>query len=94
MLIIKSDGLCLKHFNDQVVVFDPNSGQTHCLDISACEIFNQISTKKPKSLLKLKQYFIDSCQEHEKAMLDNYIQDMINSFLQLKLVRVFQYKKS
>lgn len=79
--------LSLKHFEEQVIVFDPNSGQTHCLDISVWEIFSQISTKEPSSLLKLKQYFTDDCPEDEKAMLDGYIQDMINSLLQLKLIR-------
>lgn len=83
-----ANDLSLKHFDDQVIVFDPNSGQTHCLDISVCEIFDQVSTKKPSSLLKLKKHFIMDCPEDEKAMLGGYIQDMIDSLIQLKLIRV------
>lgn len=87
MRIIKVSNLLAKHFNEQVIVFDPNTGQTHCLDSNINEILNHLSTNKPSLLSQLKQFFIQDCSDDEKTMLNDYIQDMIDNLLQLKLIR-------
>ncbi|WP_114327591.1 hypothetical protein [Candidatus Colwellia aromaticivorans] len=89
MRIIKTCNLVTKDFSEQVIVFDPNTGQTHCLDSNVNEILNQLTVDIPKPLSQLKQFFIQDCLDDEKTMLKDYIQDMIDNLLQLKLIRVY-----
>jgi hypothetical protein len=86
MKIVKVSNLIIKDFKNEIIVFDPNTCQTHCLDSSINEIFQQLSCSKPTSLSQLKKIFMLSCQANEKSMLNDYIQDMIDSLLQLKLI--------
>ncbi len=86
MHITKVNNLRIKNFNDQVIVFDPNTGQTHCLDSNVNEILNYLPTDKPCQSSQLKQFFMQDCLNDEKAMLNDYIQDMIDSLLKLKLI--------
>lgn len=86
MYIVKASNLLTKHFNEQVIVFDPNTGQTHCLDSNINDILEQLATDKASSLSQLKQFFMQDCLADEKTMLNNYIQDMIDNLLQLKLI--------
>ncbi len=88
MLLIKSSNLLHEYFSEQVIVFDPNTGQTHCLDNNVIEILGQMSTNKSNSLAQLKQFFTQECSNDEKTRINDYIQDMINNLLQLKLIRV------
>ncbi len=89
MLVIKANNLLTKYFNEQVIVFDPNTGQTHCLDSNISDILKQLATDKPSSLLQVKQFFMLDCLDDEKTMLNDYIQDMIDSLLQLKLIHAY-----
>ncbi len=89
MKIVKANNLLTKHFNEQVIVFDPNTGQTHCLDSNVNEILNQLLVDKPSPLSQLKQFFMLDCLDDEKTMLNDYIQDMIDNLLQLKLIRAY-----
>ena len=86
MLLVKTSKLLIKKFDEQLIIFDSNTGQTHCLDSNVNEIFQQLSCNKPTPLSKLKSYFILSCKDDEKAMLNDYIQDMIDNLLKLKLI--------
>lgn len=86
MLLVKSSSLLLKEFSEQVIVFNPNNGQTHCLDSNVIEILNQLPTNKPNSLSQLQQFFMQDCLDNEKNMLNDYIQDMIDNLLHLKLI--------
>jgi len=89
MLLIKSTNLLYKKFSEQVIVFDPNTGQTHCLDSNVSEILNLLFVDKPSPLSQLKQFFMLDCHDDEKTMLNDYIQDMIDNLLQLKLIRAY-----
>lgn len=86
MKIVKVSNLVIKHFKTEIIVFDPNTGQTHRLDSNVNEILNQLTVDIPKPLSQLKQFFIQDSLEDEKTMLNDYIQDMIDNLLQLKLI--------
>ncbi len=88
MFLTKTSGLLSRAFSDQIIVFDPNTGQTHCLDNNVIEILERLSTNKLNSLPQLKQFFTQNCSNDEKTRINDYIQDMINNLLQLKLIRV------
>lgn len=87
MKITKISNIVTKLYNEQVIVFDPNTGQTHCLDSNVNEILNQLTVDKPRPISQLKQFFIQDCLDNEKTMLNDYIQDMIDNLLQLKLIQ-------
>ena len=87
MEIIKANNLLCKIFDEQVIVFAPNTGQTHCLDKNVDALFQQLSAEKPTPTSQLKQFYLQDCQEHEKSMLNSYIQDMIDNLLKLKLIQ-------
>ncbi|MCW8832339.1 MAG: HPr-rel-A system PqqD family peptide chaperone [Colwellia sp.] len=89
MKIIKVGNLLTKHYDEHVIVFDPNTGQTHCLDSNVNEVLNHLPTNKPYQSSQLKQFFMQDCANDEKTMLNDYIQDMIDNLLQLKLIRAY-----
>jgi len=86
MHLTKTDNILIKSFDDEVIIFDPNTGQTHCLDINVNELFSQLSVNMPRPLSQVKKFFIQDCPDEEKAMLNVYIQDMIDNLLKLKLI--------
>lgn len=89
MELIKDPSFIYKEYNEQVIVFVPNTGQTHCLDGTTKTLLNQLATDQPSSASKLKQFFMQDCTNDEKAILNNYIQDMIDNLLQLKLIHTY-----
>mgnify|MGYP000425974133 CR=1 FL=1 len=89
MLVLKANNLLTKYFNEQVIVFDPNTGQTHCLDSNVSDILKQLATDKASSLSQVKLFFMQDCPDDEKTMLNDYIQDMIDNLLQLKLIHAY-----
>lgn len=88
MKLLKNTQPHYKVYDDQVIVFVPSTGQTHCLDNNISEVLNLLSNDKPSALSQLMQFFLHDCTNDEKTILNNYIQDMIDNLLKLKLIRV------
>ncbi|MCJ8321077.1 MAG: hypothetical protein MJK12_15665 [Colwellia sp.] len=87
MNLVKASKLKILSFDEQIIVFDPNTGQTHCLDSNVNEIFSQLQPNQAITLSQLQQFYIpEDCPSEEKSVLNSYIQDMINNLLRLKLV--------
>ena len=89
MYFKKVNNLITKLFDEHIIVFDPNTGQTHCFDSNVNQLLNLLSSETPNSLSVLEKFFMQDCPEDEKTILSNYIQDMINNLLELKLIHSY-----
>ena len=86
MQLKKAADLRIKTFDEQIIVFDPATGQTHCLDANTNEIFAQLDCDTPLPDTQLTQFFLQDCQADEKIVLDKYLQAMLKNLLDLKLI--------
>jgi PqqD family protein of HPr-rel-A system len=90
MLLKVAEQLKLALFDDGLVVFDPNSGQTHNIDNNSFEILQYIQTVESSSIADITQYITTGCNENEKTLLSQYIQDIINNLIQLNIIKVVE----
>lgn len=74
-------------FENSVVVFDYNSGQTHNIDLDVYDIICFIQLNSPIESSSVEEKFIANSSPEEKTLLSTYIRDIINSLVQLKLVQ-------
>lgn len=86
MQLCKASGIRFKLYDEQMIVFDPNNGQTHCLDACANEIFEQLHEHKSMLLSQLIDSFSNDLPIDEKSMITDYITGMIDDLLTLDLV--------
>ena len=77
-------------YEDGLIVFDPNSGQTHNLDSNSVEIIDFIKNTPKPFVENIIEHISNNCTDDEKTLLYQYIQDIINNLIQLNIIKVVE----
>lgn len=86
----QQSSIAYSRFNDQAVLFCTYTGQTHLLDENAIELIELIPANKSISDALIKSLLSEKYPEDDKALLSEYITDIINNLVELEIIREIQ----
>ena len=84
-MLLKKHKLKSANHGESSIVFDPSTGQTHCLDNTALQVLNKIP-KQGIEAEELVSHFVDEYNDDEKNILFKYLDDIIKQLIRLQLV--------
>lgn len=79
-----ADNLHYQLYDDHVVLFDENNGQTHCLDSN---IITVLACFKHQNIIHLDDLISQLTTTEDKANLIDYINNMVNSLVKPQLLK-------